>query len=29
MFGALVLYAWRTARIGLGGDFAPVSRESR
>ena len=26
--GALVLYAWRTARIGLGGDFAPVSRES-
>jgi cytochrome c-type biogenesis protein CcmF len=26
--GALALYAWRTARIGLGGDFAPVSRES-
>jgi cytochrome c-type biogenesis protein CcmF len=26
--GALVLYAWRTRRIGLGGDFAPVSRES-
>jgi cytochrome c-type biogenesis protein CcmF len=26
--GALVLYAWRTARIGLGGTFAPVSRES-
>jgi cytochrome c-type biogenesis protein CcmF len=26
--GALVLYAWRTARIGLGGDFTPVSRES-
>jgi cytochrome c-type biogenesis protein CcmF len=26
--GALVLYAWRTARIGLGGEFAPVSRES-
>jgi cytochrome c-type biogenesis protein CcmF len=26
--GALVLYAWRTTRIGLGGDFAPVSRES-
>jgi cytochrome c-type biogenesis protein CcmF len=26
--GALVLYAWRTARIGLGGDFEPVSRES-
>jgi cytochrome c-type biogenesis protein CcmF len=26
--GALVLYAWRTARIGLGGDFAPVSRET-
>jgi len=23
-----VLYAWRTSRIGLGGDFAPVSRES-
>ncbi|HEY7237752.1 MAG TPA: heme lyase CcmF/NrfE family subunit, partial [Burkholderiales bacterium] len=26
--GALALYAWRTARIGLGGDFAPVSRET-
>ena len=26
--GALVLYAWRTARIGLGGGFEPVSRES-
>src|SRR2546426_6261934 len=26
--GALVLYAWRTSRIGLGGDFAPASRES-
>jgi cytochrome c-type biogenesis protein CcmF len=26
--GALVLYAWRTARIGLGGEFAPLSRES-
>jgi cytochrome c-type biogenesis protein CcmF len=26
--GALVLYAWRTSRIGLGGAFAPVSRES-
>jgi cytochrome c-type biogenesis protein CcmF len=26
--GALVLYAWRTSRIGLGGEFAPVSRES-
>ncbi|HKU46062.1 MAG TPA: heme lyase CcmF/NrfE family subunit [Burkholderiales bacterium] len=26
--GALALYAWRTSRIGLGGDFAPVSRES-
>jgi cytochrome c-type biogenesis protein CcmF len=26
--GALVLYAWRTARIGLGGEFAAVSRES-
>jgi cytochrome c-type biogenesis protein CcmF len=26
--GALALYAWRTARIGLGGGFAPVSRES-
>ncbi len=26
--GALVLYAWRTARIGLGGSFSPVSRES-
>jgi cytochrome c-type biogenesis protein CcmF len=26
--GALALYTWRTARIGLGGDFAPVSRET-
>src|SRR3989440_2864190 len=26
--GALVLYAWRTARIGLGGGFETVSRES-
>ena len=26
--GALVLYAWRTARIGLGGSFSAVSRES-
>jgi len=26
--GALVLYAWRTSRIGLGGVFEPVSRES-
>jgi cytochrome c-type biogenesis protein CcmF len=26
--GALVLYVWRTARIGLGGGFEPVSRES-
>ena len=26
--GALALYVWRTARIGLGGSFAPVSRES-
>ncbi|MDH5221633.1 MAG: cytochrome c biogenesis protein CcsA, partial [Betaproteobacteria bacterium] len=26
--GALALYAWRTARIGLGGSFAPLSRES-
>jgi cytochrome c-type biogenesis protein CcmF len=26
--GALALYAWRTSRIGLGGAFAPVSRES-
>jgi len=26
--GALALYAWRTSRIGLGGDFAPISRES-
>jgi cytochrome c-type biogenesis protein CcmF len=24
----LALYAWRTSRIGLGGDFSPVSRES-
>ena len=26
--GALALYAWRTARVGMGGSFAPVSRES-
>jgi cytochrome c-type biogenesis protein CcmF len=26
--GALALYAWRTSRIGFGGDFAPLSRES-
>jgi len=26
--GALVLFAWRTSRIGLGGDFGLVSRES-
>jgi cytochrome c-type biogenesis protein CcmF len=26
--GALGLYAWRTSRIGLGGAFEPVSRES-
>src|SRR5712692_6141954 len=26
--GALVLYAWRTLRIGLGGAFEPVSREA-
>jgi cytochrome c-type biogenesis protein CcmF len=26
--GALVLYAWRTSRIGLGGEFSPLSRES-
>src|SRR6185503_9386749 len=26
--GALVLYAWRTSRIGLGGGFEPVSRET-
>jgi cytochrome c-type biogenesis protein CcmF len=26
--GALALYAWRTAKIGLGGSFAAVSRES-
>jgi cytochrome c-type biogenesis protein CcmF len=26
--GALALYAWRTARIGLGGAFSLVSRES-
>jgi cytochrome c-type biogenesis protein CcmF len=26
--GALVLYAWRTAKVGLGGSFAAVSRES-
>ncbi|HEV7477063.1 MAG TPA: heme lyase CcmF/NrfE family subunit [Burkholderiales bacterium] len=26
--GALALYAWRTARIGLGGGFSALSRES-
>jgi len=26
--GALVLYVWRTSRIGLGGEFEPISRES-
>jgi cytochrome c-type biogenesis protein CcmF len=26
--GALVLYAWRTSRIGLGGEFSLLSRES-
>jgi cytochrome c-type biogenesis protein CcmF len=26
--GALLLYVWRTSRIGLGGEFEPVSRES-
>ncbi|OAI53751.1 cytochrome C biogenesis protein [Betaproteobacteria bacterium SCGC AG-212-J23] len=26
--GALALYAWRTSRIGLGGEFSGVSRES-
>jgi cytochrome c-type biogenesis protein CcmF len=26
--GALALYVWRTSRIGLGGEFEPVSRES-
>jgi len=26
--GSLLLYAWRTARIGLGGTFEPLSRES-
>ena len=26
--GALALYAWRTSRIGLGGEFGPLSRES-
>ena len=26
--GALVLFAWRTARIGLGGSFSAISRES-
>lgn len=25
--GSLVLYAWRAPRVGLGGGFAPVSRE--
>ena len=26
--GAITLYAWRTSRIGLGGEFGAVSRES-
>jgi cytochrome c-type biogenesis protein CcmF len=26
--GALALYVWRTSRIGMGGGFEPVSRES-
>jgi cytochrome c-type biogenesis protein CcmF len=26
--GALAVYAWRTAKVGLGGSFAAVSRES-
>src|SRR5574338_587811 len=26
--GALVLYAWRTSKVGLGGGFSPVSRGS-
>ena len=26
--GALLLYAWRTARVGLGGGFSAISRES-
>ena len=26
--GAIVLYAWRTSRIGLGGSFSAVSRET-
>jgi cytochrome c-type biogenesis protein CcmF len=26
--GALLLYAWRTAKVGLGGSFAALSRES-
>src|SRR5690242_15426627 len=26
--GALVLYAWRTSKVGLGGSFAAISRES-
>jgi cytochrome c-type biogenesis protein CcmF len=26
--GALALYAWRTAKVGLGGSFSAVSRES-
>jgi cytochrome c-type biogenesis protein CcmF len=26
--GALALYAWRTARIGLGGSFSAISRET-
>jgi cytochrome c-type biogenesis protein CcmF len=26
--GSLVLFAWRASKVGLGADFAPVSRES-
>src|SRR5690349_20417973 len=26
--GSLVLFAWRAPKVGLGSDFAPVSRES-
>ena len=26
--GALVLYVWRTSKIGMGGEFAPLSRDS-
>jgi cytochrome c-type biogenesis protein CcmF len=26
--GSLVLFAWRASKVGLGSDFAPVSRES-